>query len=186
MFYNTIVFVTEKKALALYVQLFNDSSKGRLIQHIYFKSGFDAFWVVKAIFDTAPMPNLQTLNGAVKAPDFYSWLLGFAKDSTSSAFPKYNNAVEQVYCDTLLRFRDSISTIDMNRKWEYFNDTIRNFIQQLDAFDRLTTFTFSSRFHQLSEIELLLKGCNHLETLSLKCFVNDHSMDKAALDAWMV
>lgn len=190
LFSNTIIFKTKEKALALYGQLFNDPSKGCLIRYIHFEKTFDAFWMVKAIFNTASIANVERFSGITTTPDFYTWILDFTKGTTSAfpklkQLPKYNKALGKAYYDALLKFRSTITTIDIGQNLEYLNDTTKNLIQQLGTFENLTTLKYNGRFRQLSEMELLLKGCNHLRSLMLRAFLDDQAMDKATLDAWM-
>ncbi|EPB86113.1 hypothetical protein HMPREF1544_07101 [Mucor circinelloides 1006PhL] len=96
MFSNTIVFGTNEKVLALHGRLFSDPAKGKLVQHIYFKENFDAFWVAKAILNTAFLPNVNSFQGSVSKPEeFYEMLLSIARESP--------NALKKLKCVTRIQ-----------------------------------------------------------------------------------
>ncbi|KAL9543312.1 hypothetical protein MBANPS3_008166 [Mucor bainieri] len=191
MFSNTIVFTTKEKAMTLYVQLFNRPSRGKLIQYIYFKKGFDTFWIVKAIFDAAPLPNLiQIGEESLLATELYTTLLDIIKNSPKAfsklkALPPCEDTVTQDYCDVLRACRKTLSAIEIKNASVYLNDTMKALALELDTFDRLKSLTYWGRFQQIPDIELLLNGCIHLTKLALGLIMDGDVMEKQQLEVWM-
>ncbi|EPB84331.1 hypothetical protein HMPREF1544_08926 [Mucor circinelloides 1006PhL] len=190
MFSNTIVFKTKSKALALYAQLFIDPSKGKLIRHIYFDKDFDCFWMVKAIFDVAHSLNLESLKGESLTTECCTTLLDIIKASPTAfnkvkVMPRYKDAINKAFSDVLRACRYTLSEIDIDNKKIYLNNTIKEFAPTFNTFDNLKTLNYSGSFKQISEIELLLKGCIHLEKMTLGNLIDGEAMEKQNLKVWM-
>ncbi|CAO0801107.1 unnamed protein product [Mucor circinelloides] len=190
MFSNTIVFKTKSKALALYAQLFIDPSKGKLIRHIYFDKDFDCFWMVKAIFDVAHSLNLESLKGESLTTECCNTLLDIIKASPTAfnkvkVMPRYKDAINKAFSDVLRACRYTLSEIDIDNKKIYLNNTIKEFAPTFNTFDNLKTLNYSGSFKQISEIELLLKGCIHLEKMTLGNLIDGEAMEKQNLKVWM-
>ncbi|KAL9554765.1 hypothetical protein PS6_003223 [Mucor atramentarius] len=189
MFSNTIVFGTNEKVLALHGQLFSDPAKGKLVQHIYFKGKFDAFWMAKAILNTEFLPNVNSFQGSVSKPKkFYEMLLSIAYESPKvlknlKVLPNYDKGpIAMIYYNVLLGFKETLEEIHINNQGVLMNEALIEFIHNLNTFPNLKSLKFDSTFRQLSELELLLKGCTRLKKLELA----DRDLGRAALDAWMV
>lgn len=190
MFGNTIVLKSREKALVLYVLLFNDPAKGKLIKSIYVDKNFDAVWVTRAIFNTASITNLESLMGAL-TPDFCDLLLEINARSPRTFkklkfLPRYQQDVDQKYTDVLLAFRETLSEIDIYNENKYMSDALIRLVPRLNTFSNLNSLKFDARFRQLSDLESVLNGCIHLKTLELGNLWDNQAMDdKADLDAWM-
>lgn len=123
MFSKTILFKSQVQVLTLFGHLFKDTSKGKLIKRIHFDPEFDTFWLLKAMFDTVPMPNLEYLTGSMMKEDSFATLLGTTTESTT-AFNQLKMIPDpavatQMYCDALFMFKDTLSTVTL-RYTHYF------------------------------------------------------------------
>ncbi|KAL9551679.1 hypothetical protein MBANPS3_004154 [Mucor bainieri] len=190
MFSNTIVLSTKEMTLALYGQLFSDPAKGRLMHNIYFKKEFSAFWIFKAMFNAAPLPNIETLDGSHVQPDFYNTLHGIIQENPAAlnklrVLPRYNEIINQTYCDVLLGVRNTLSALHINNRDEYINGTMRTFAPQLNAFGNLTALHYEGKFGRLSDVDAILKECIHLKTLTLNTVLDGPTQDKTIVGEWL-
>lgn len=170
-FSKIILFKSQVQVLTLFGHLFKDTSKGKLIKRIHFDPEFDTFWLLKAMFDTVPMPNLEYLTGSMMKEDFFATLLGTATESTT-AFNQLKMIPDpavatQMYCDALFMFKDILSTVTLRHTHYFTHEIISIFANRLDKFKNLTKFCVFGRFRQLSDLDILLTRCDHLKQLSL-------------------
>ncbi|GAN01809.1 hypothetical protein MAM1_0012c01244 [Mucor ambiguus] len=190
MFSNTIVFTTKEKLMALHAQLFNDPSRGKLIRHIYFRKDFDTFWMVKTVFNAAPLLNLETFEGEPSTTEFYNTMLDIIKDSPTTfnkleSLPEYKDTVTQAYCDVLRACRHTLSVIKFNNINYSLDGTMMEFALELCTFDRLENLTHWGFFQQISDIELLLRGCIHVKKVNLGARIDGDPIEKQQLEMWM-
>ncbi|KAG1122537.1 hypothetical protein G6F42_011388 [Rhizopus arrhizus] len=192
MFSNTIVFGTNEKVLALHGQLFSDPAKGKLVQHIYFKENFDAFWVAKAVLKTEFLPNVNSFQGSVSKPEeFYEMLLSIAHESPNvlkklKALPSYKGHINTTYYSVLLTFKETLAEIHINNQGEFMNEATIEFTRNLNIFPNLKSLRLDANFRKLSELELFLKGCTRLEKLELGNTLPVPTLSSITSDAWMV
>ncbi|KAL9539024.1 hypothetical protein MBANPS3_010520 [Mucor bainieri] len=193
MFSNTIVLKNLDQALSLHTQLYNKPRMRSLVQYLYFKRGFDAFWVIEAMFNETLVPHIISIKGESIPWKFYDILLNVAQRSPAlfknmAALPKYDSRwyMYKVYHQLLLAFKETLSEIDLSAidASRYF-DLMRSYIPDFKLFTSLRTLKFNRFFDQLSDIELLLQDFVHLETLELGNEVGGSTMDKPAMDVWM-
>ncbi|KAL9540728.1 hypothetical protein PS6_010623 [Mucor atramentarius] len=186
MFSNTIVFGTNEKVLALHGQLFSDPAKGKLVQHIYFKENFDAFWMAKAILNTAFLPNVNSFQGFVSKPEeFYEMLLSIARESPNvlkklKVLPSYKGHIDITY------YSDTLAEIHINNPGAVMNEATIEFRRNLNIFPNLKSLKLDASFRNLSELELFLKGCTRLKKLELGNTLPVPTLSSITSDAWMV
>ncbi|KAL9550240.1 hypothetical protein MBANPS3_004825 [Mucor bainieri] len=191
MFSNTLVLKSPEKALALYVQLYNNPPKGKLVQHVYIDASFDVFSILKSMLIEAFLPNIKAFSGETTNPGFYSMLLDVVRKSPTAlknltTLPKYNLDVDQTYHDVLLAIKDTLSEIDINNERKYMSSFMTDLASHFSSFINLKTLKLCAVFLQLSDLDLLLEGCIHLTALDLDIVMEGiSSMVEADLDAWV-
>ncbi|KAL7313064.1 hypothetical protein PS15m_006853 [Mucor circinelloides] len=142
------------------------------------------------MFDVAHSLNLESLEGESLTTECCNTLLDIIKASPTAfnnvkALPRYEDAINQAFCDVLRACRYTLSEIDIDNKNNFLNNIIKEFAPTFNTFDNLKTLKYWGSFKQISEIELLLKGCIHLEKMTLGNLIDGEAMEKQNLKVWM-
>lgn len=186
MFGKPIAIKSDKQALDLYCNLLRNPSNGRLIKHLTLNCDVKSMTILGELMHLAFTPSMEYIDGTLVSDDFFL-LLGDIANNSSVKFinlksiPCPNFATEP-YFNASLKFKESLTTMVL--KFDYISPVILCFVEQLDKFKCLTSFSFYGGIDTIYRVEHFLRGCNHLKELTMDILLHDDLHDKNEIVRW--
>lgn len=81
--------------------------------------------------------------------------------------------------------KSTLFAITLRHTNYFMHELISIFANRLSKVKSATKYHLYGEFHQLSDLDLLLKHCDHLKQLFLHFWVGDQAIEETGLKSWM-
>ncbi|CEP10809.1 hypothetical protein, partial, partial [Parasitella parasitica] len=178
----------EHEAVIFQDYLSRNPNKRYLIKHLTVKPLHCSLMFFRLVSETAVTRNLETFDGAVEGTQFFRALFQLVESRGVEKLRILPGAWSHssVYDKLLYRLRHSLEEVKLTFQGTDYESatTINNWIvpDHLDDFKKLRSLTLSSYMHDLEGTEDILKGCNHLQELTIHLPYIDEPQD---ISTWL-
>jgi hypothetical protein len=171
MFGKPIAINSDKQALSLYCHLFKNLSNGELIKHLTLNYDVKSITILDELIYLTFTPSMEYIGGTLATDDFFRLLGDIANNSPVEFINLKNipcpNFATEAYINALLKFKETLTIVVL--KFDILTPVIFNFVEQLDKFECLTSFSF---YGEIDTIYQALKrlGLDYIDLYQIQRF----------------